>query len=76
MAAVEQASHQYAERQSVEALQRVLSYLVSERQQMRARGATASELEANRLAIGAMQWQLSHALSERHAAAAKPSLAF
>jgi len=60
----------------VEALQRVLSYLVNERQQMRAHGATASELEANRLAIGSMQWQLSHALAERHAGAATPSLAF
>ena len=53
---------------SVEAIQDVLSYLVAERQQLRADGATPVTLEANRRAIAAMQARLGRALGERHAA--------
>jgi hypothetical protein len=48
---------------SVEALERVLDYLVIERQRLRSHGGTRLELEANRLAIGAMQYQLARAAS-------------
>ena len=54
---------------SVEALEGVLSYLVSERQQLRLHGAPPVELEANRLAIVAIQWQLTRALGERYSPA-------
>ena len=54
---------------SVEALEGVLSYLVSERQRLRWRGAPPVELEANRLAIVAIQWQLTRALGERYSPA-------
>jgi hypothetical protein len=49
---------------SVQAMRQVLSYLMTERQQLRAHGATAAEVEANRRAIVAMEWQLGHALGE------------
>jgi hypothetical protein len=52
---------------SVEALERVLSYLVTERQRLRAGGADKSELEANRLAIVSIQSHLGQALGARHA---------
>jgi len=53
---------------SVEAFERVLSYLVTERQRLRASGAEKVELEANRQAIVAMQSQLGRVLGDRHAA--------
>jgi hypothetical protein len=52
---------------SVEAMNQVLAYLVDERQQLRAHGATKLELEANRKAIVAMQWRLNQALGLEHA---------
>jgi hypothetical protein len=52
---------------SVEAMSQVLSYLVHERQQLRAHGGTKPELEANRKAIVAMQWRLNRALGVQHA---------
>jgi hypothetical protein len=52
---------------SVEALERVLSYLVTERQRLRASQADKSELEANRLAIVSIQSHLTQALGARHA---------
>jgi len=55
---------------SVEALERVLAYLVNERQSLQAHGAGAAELEANRRAIVAMQWQLSRALGAEHSPSA------
>ncbi|MDX6401502.1 MAG: hypothetical protein QOF27_2108 [Gaiellaceae bacterium] len=55
---------------SVEAMRHVLSYLVAERQQLRANGGTAVELDANRKAIAAMEWQLDHA----HVSPATPGL--
>ena len=48
---------------SVEAMQQVLSYLVTERQQLRAHGVEGVELEANRKAIVAIQWRLNRALA-------------
>lgn len=51
---------------SVEAMREVLSFLVTERQQLRAHGAPKAELEANRQAIVAMQWRLGRALGEEH----------
>ena len=51
---------------AIEALQRVLSSLVSERQRLRAQGSSRVELEANRRAIVAIQWQLDRALGERY----------
>lgn len=52
---------------SVEAMSEVLAYLVNERQQLRAHGASKIELEANRKAIVAMQWRLNRALGSEHA---------
>jgi hypothetical protein len=57
---------------SVEALEGVLSYLVGERQQLRAHGVPSAELEANRLAIVAIQWQLTRALGERYSSGTGP----
>jgi hypothetical protein len=54
----------------VEALERVLSYLVTERQRLRASGAGRSELEANRLAIVSIQAHLGQALGAQHASPA------
>ena len=48
-------------RDSVEALERVLSYLVTERQRLRSVAADKSELEANRLAIVSIQSHLGRA---------------
>ena len=49
---------------SVEAMQHVLSYLVTERQHLRTHGAEGAELEANRRAIVAMQWRINRALCD------------
>jgi hypothetical protein len=43
-----------------------LAYLVSERQLLRAHGASGIELEANRKAIVAMQWRLNRRLADEH----------
>lgn len=51
---------------SIDALRRVLSYLVKERQDLRAHDASRAELEANRRAIVAMQMQLARALGREH----------
>jgi hypothetical protein len=51
---------------TVEALERVLSYLVGERQRLRSDEANRVELEANRRAIVAIQNQLSQAHGRRH----------
>jgi hypothetical protein len=52
---------------SVEALERVLSYLVRERQRLRTAGAERVELEANRLAIVSIQSHLVRALGALNA---------
>ena len=49
---------------SVEALEKVLAYLVRERQRLRTDGAGRAELEANRLAIVSIQSHLGRALGE------------
>jgi hypothetical protein len=59
---------------SVEAMRHVLSYLLEEREQLRAKGRTAVELDANRKAIAAMEWQLEHALTVARLAPASPGL--
>lgn len=51
---------------TVDALRRVLSYLVTERQRLRSRDASRVELEANRQAIVAMQLQLTRALARQY----------
>jgi hypothetical protein len=58
---------------SVEALERVLSYLVRERQELRRGGVPGAELEANRRAIVALQWQLDRALGERYGKSPPPA---
>jgi hypothetical protein len=55
-----------ARRQEPETLHELHTALVNERQQLRAEGAQAEELERNRLAIVHCQWELSRALIERH----------
>lgn len=55
---------------SPEAIRRVLSYLITERQQLRCYGADEAELEANRQAIAAMQWRLGRAAGGEYAARA------
>ncbi len=49
---------------SVEAMRNVLSYLVTERHQLRAHGADAVELDANLKAIVAIRSRLGHALAK------------
>jgi hypothetical protein len=49
---------------AIRAHQEALGGLVSERQALRARGASPDELEANRLEIGRCQRQLSYAAIE------------
>jgi hypothetical protein len=51
---------------SIDALEHVLSYLVKERQELRAANAGKMELEANRQAIVAMQSHLTRMLGEGH----------
>jgi hypothetical protein len=50
----------------LETLKNLHAMLVDERQQLRAGGATAAELERNRLAIVNCQWELSRALIARY----------
>ena len=52
--------------ESVEALERVLNYLVKERQRLRHEGSGRAELEANRQAIVAIQAHLGRARSQQH----------
>jgi hypothetical protein len=51
----------------IEKLERELSALVAERQELRARLAPPKLLERNRLEIARRQRELSYALIERHA---------
>lgn len=58
---------------SVEALNLRVAELVSERQQLRDRGASETALEKNRIQLVRAQWELGHALIERHLPAAQPA---
>jgi hypothetical protein len=51
---------------SVEALTLRVAELVSERQQLRERGASETALEKNRVQLVRAQWELGHALIDRH----------
>jgi hypothetical protein len=51
---------------SVEALSLRVAALVSERQQLRDRGASETALEKNRIQLARAQWELGHALIDRH----------
>ena len=51
---------------SVEALTLRVAELVSERQQLRERGASETALEKNRIQLVRAQWELGHALIDRH----------
>jgi multidrug resistance efflux pump len=55
---------------SVEELIVRLERLVAERQQLRARSASARALERNRLRIARTQWELSHELIDQNLPAA------
>jgi hypothetical protein len=58
---------------SVEALTLRVAELVSERQQLRERGASETALEKNRVQLARAQWELGHALIDRHLPAAQPA---
>jgi multidrug resistance efflux pump len=58
---------------SVEELSTRLGSLVAERQELRARAASANALERNRLQIARAQWELSQLLIERYLPAAAAS---
>lgn len=58
---------------SVEALTLRVAELVSERQQLRERGASETALEKNRVQLARAQWELGHALIDRHLSAAQPA---
>jgi hypothetical protein len=55
-----------AVRHTVETLTAEIGRIVSDRQDLRAAGATAAELEENRRRLAAAQSQLSQLLIERH----------
>ena len=57
-------------RLTVEELQREVAALAAERQELRARHASAVALERNRVKLARTQWELSHALIERYALSA------
>lgn len=57
---------------SVEDLTLRVAELVSERQQLRERGASETALEKNRVQLARAQWELGHALIDRHLPAAQP----
>jgi hypothetical protein len=53
-------------RETVESLTQRISTLTTERQALRANGATETDLERNRVQIARAQWELSYALIERY----------
>jgi hypothetical protein len=59
----------------VDDIDRRIRTLVAERQELRTRGASAEELEANRRELVRLQWELSRALIERHLDGPAPAAA-
>jgi hypothetical protein len=57
-------------KRTVEELTARIGELTAERQDLRARGATAAALERNRVKLARAQWELSHALIARYLSAA------
>lgn len=60
---------------TAEELNALISQLVAERQELRARGAEEAALERNRLRIARAQWELAHALIDQHRPPAAQSAA-
>lgn len=60
---------------AAEELNALISQLVAERQELRARGAHEAALERNRLRIARAQWELAHALIDQHRPRAEQSAA-
>ena len=56
-------------------LNALISQLVAERQELRARGVEDAALERNRLRIARAQWELAHVLIDQHRPAAAQSAA-
>jgi hypothetical protein len=52
--------------ETVESLTMRITSLCTERQSLRARGASETALERNRVKIARAQWELSYALIERY----------
>jgi hypothetical protein len=59
----------------VDDIDRRIRALVAERQELRARGASWDELEANRRELVRLQWELSRALIELHRDGPAPAAA-
>ena len=59
-----------ASKRTVEELTTRIGELTAQRQELRARGASAAALERNRVKLARAQWELSHALIARHRPAA------
>ena len=53
-------------RHSVEVLAVRIAELISERQDLRAAGSSAPEIERNRVQLARAQWELAHALIDEH----------
>ncbi|MBA2568761.1 MAG: hypothetical protein H0V11_05380 [Actinobacteria bacterium] len=56
----------HSPRENVELLTQRISALTTERQTLRANGASETPLEQNRVQIARAQWELSYALIERY----------
>ena len=59
----------------VDDIDRRIRALVAERQELRARGASPDELEANRRELVRLQWELARALIELHLDGPAPAAA-
>ncbi|HSB38254.1 MAG TPA: hypothetical protein VLD13_04125 [Gaiellaceae bacterium] len=60
-------------RASADELTARIAQLVSERQQLRERGASEASLERNRIQLARAPWELGHALIDRHLPPAEPA---